>query len=163
MDMRMSMGRKYIGLMAGLAAAICLTAAAAFAEDDTPGDKSLIAGAPEAPPVPEGRITRVPPIVFKSVDYKDTGTEGGTMSIAGTGEPGSVIFLFFDEQPLGKLKVGDDGKWSFELARKLDDGRHSFRAERYDSTTGMLAGRAMVSLERAKGDGKDAPPPSATP
>jgi hypothetical protein len=159
----MSMGRKYIGLMAGLAATVCLGAGIALAEDDVPGDKSLIADAPEAPPVPEGRITRTPPIVFKSVDYKDTGPDSGEITIVGTGEPNSVITLFFDEHPLGEMKIGEDGKWGFDLKQKLDAGRHSFRAERYDSSTGMLAGRAMVSLERAKESGKDSPPGSATP
>lgn len=163
----MSMGKKYIGLMAAALAGVCMGAllltAAAFAEDDVPGDKSLIADAPAAPPVPEGRVTRTPPIAFKSVDYEDVGSDSGKISVAGTAEPGSVLLLFFDEEPLGKLKAGDDGKWSFELKRRLDTARHAFRAERYDEKTGMLAGRAMVSLERAPGDGKDQPPPPATP
>jgi hypothetical protein len=161
------MDRKSIGLMFGVLAAVCLgsplMSGFALAEDDVPGDKSLIADAPEAPPVPEGRVTRVPPIVFKSVNYEDVGSDSGKMSVAGTAEPGSILFLFFDQEPLGKLKAGDDGKWSFELTKRLDNARHSFRAERYDDKTGMLAGKAMVSLERAPADGKDQPPPSATP
>jgi hypothetical protein len=161
------MGRKSIGLMFGFVVAVCLasplTAGLAYAEDDIPGDKSLIADAPPAPPVPEGRVTRTPPIVFQSVDYQDVGSDSGKISVAGKAEPGSVLLLFFDQEPLGKLKAGDDGKWSFELKRRLDNGRHSFRAEHYDNKTGMLAGKAMVSLERARGDGDSAPPPSATP
>jgi hypothetical protein len=46
---------------------------------------------------------------------------------------------------------------------KLDTGRHTFRADQYDAVTGMLAARAMVSIERAKQPTEDNAAPAAPP
>jgi len=64
--------------------------------------------------------------------------------------PGNDLYLFFDDQPLAKVTPDDGGQWSVESDLKLDDGRHTLRAEQYDPTTRMLAARAMLTIERAK-------------
>ena len=100
---------------------------------------------PEAPPPP---APPKPAVVFKSVDYQDqdTGAETGKVALAGTGEPGAHVLLFFDETPLGEVVVGDDGTWGFEAEKKLETGEHRFRADRVEG--GVVVGRASVGLVR---------------
>jgi hypothetical protein len=80
--------------------------------------------------------------------------------------------MFFDDNPLAKIAVDDQGKWSLEDEIKLETGNHTLRAEQYDETTRILSGRAMVTIARVSpGEaGKDqaaapagAPPKPATP
>ncbi|MGA8433872.1 MAG: LysM peptidoglycan-binding domain-containing protein [Methyloceanibacter sp.] len=100
---------------------------------------------PEAPPPP---APPKPAVVFKSVDYQDqdTGAETGKVALAGTGEPGAHVLLFFDETLLGEVVVGDDGTWGFEAEKKLETGEHRFRADRVEG--GVVVGRASVGLVR---------------
>jgi hypothetical protein len=150
-------GSKYLGIMAVVAAvgATGICANAVRAAEDTPA-----AG--------EGGST-VPrsPIRLSTVDYVDTDGGSGKLTIAGVALPGKELYLFLDDQPLAKAVPDDGGKWSIESAMKLDDGRHTIRADQYDAATDMLAARAMVSIERAKpGSGAPAessPPKAATP
>jgi hypothetical protein len=136
------------GIDVAPAAAQSAMAAYRLTADDTPGDKSLIApeGAPDEssgkPPHHE------PPIRFTTVDYQDAGDAGGTVKLAGTAPAGTVLYIFFDENPFAKLAVDDQGKWSVERDVKLETGNHTIRADQYDETTRMLSGRAMVTMAR---------------
>jgi nucleoid-associated protein YgaU len=89
-----------------------------------------------------------PTLVFKTVDYEDTGSDTGTVTLTGTSEPGATISIFFDDAPLATVRTERDGKWRIVVEKRLGLGQHNFRAERLDAT-GALAGRAVVSLERA--------------
>jgi LysM repeat protein len=80
------------------------------------------------------------------VDYQDTGAESGKVSLAGTGEPGAHILLFFDEAPLGEVVVEDDGTWVFAAEKKLETGEHKFRADRDEG--GVVVGSASIGLVR---------------
>ena len=82
------------------------------------------------------------------VDYQDTGTDSGKISLSGVGDPNGRILLFYDEQQIGQAVVGDDGTWSVEIEKKLGSGEHTLRADTYDIKTGMVAGRASVSIGR---------------
>jgi hypothetical protein len=125
------------------------------AADETPGDKSLIA--------PEGAEDQSsgepphhqPPIRFTTVDYQDAGDAGGKVKLAGTAPAGTVLYIFFDDNPFAELDVDDQGKWSVEKEVKLENGNHAIRADQYDETTRMLSGRAMVTIARV--------PPGETP
>jgi hypothetical protein len=108
---------------------------------------------PGAPPVTAERPTeeaavapKQPPVVFKSVDYQDK-DGSGSVSIAGTGEPSARIFLFYDEQPLGEVTVGDDGTWAFEGEKRVEKGEHNFRAERLDER-GVVISQASIGIVR---------------
>jgi LysM repeat protein len=109
------------------------------------------------------------PVVFKSVDYQDTGAESGKVALSGTGEPGARIFLFIDETPLGELSVGSDGSWTFEADRKLATGEHKFRADSVDESSRAVIGSAMIGIVRmeppkeevAAAPAAPTPPPSA--
>jgi hypothetical protein len=155
------------------AAAQAPMAAYRLAADEIPGDKSLIApdgaqnqSSGEAP-------SHEPPIRFTTVDYQDAGEAAGKLKLAGTAPAGTALYIFFDDNPLAKIAVDDQGKWSLEGEIKLETGNHTLRAEQYDETTRMLSGRAMVTIARVPpGEaGKDqaaapagAPPPKpATP
>jgi hypothetical protein len=150
-------GSKYLGIMAVVAAigATGICANSARGAEDTPA-----AGESEST-VPRS------PIRLSTVDYVDTDGGSGKLTIAGVALPGKELYLFLDDQPLAKAVPDDGGKWSIESAMKLDEGRHTIRADQYDAATDMLAARAMVSIERAKpGSGAPAessPPKAATP
>src|SRR5512144_2238087 len=108
------------------------------------------------------------PVVFKSVDYQDTGADSGKVALSGTGEPGARIFLYFDDTPLGEVSVGSDGTWTFEAERKLATGEHKFRADNIEEGAGIVVGSASIGIMRME---KPAPPkeevaaapPSPTP
>jgi nucleoid-associated protein YgaU len=99
------------------------------------------------------------PVVFKSVDYQDTGADSGKVALSGTGEPGARLFLYFDETPLGEVSVGSDGTWTFGTERKLGTGEHKFRADNIEEGTGVVIGSASIGIMRME---KPAPP-SPTP
>ena len=109
------------------------------------------------------------PVVFKSVDYQDTGAESGKVALSGSGEPGARIFLYIDETPLGELSVGSDGSWTFEADRKLATGEHKFRADSIDESSRAVIGSAMIGIVRmeppkeevAAAPAAPTPPPSA--
>ena len=109
---------------------------------------------PSAPVVAERPSEAKPPepakapVVFKSVDYQDTGAESGKVSLSGTGEPGARVFLYFDETPLGEVSVGSDGTWVFEAERKLATGEHKFRADNIEEGTGIVIGSASIGIMR---------------
>jgi nucleoid-associated protein YgaU len=95
------------------------------------------------------------PVVFKSVDYQDTGADSGKVALSGTGEPGARLFLYFDETPLGEVSVGSDGTWTFGAERKLGTGEHKFRADNIEEGTGIVVGSASIGIMRME---KSEPP-----
>jgi hypothetical protein len=146
-------GSKYLGIMAVVAAigATGICPNSARAAEDTPA-----AGESEST-VPRS------PLRLSTVDYVDTDDGSGKLTIAGVALPGKELFLFLDDEPLAKALPDDGGKWSIESAMKLDEGRHTIRADQYDAATDMLAARAMVSIERAKPGSGEAPAESSPP
>lgn len=160
-------GSKYIAIVAVLGAVLGASGVylgSAEAAEAVPGDKSLIE--PQGASAEGGEAdSHVPksPIRFTTVDFQDTGGESGKLKLAGTALTGTAVYLYFDEQPFAKVDADSEGKWSVEGELKLDDGRHTFRAEQYDETTRILAGRAMVAIERAKPSPEDAAKGQAAP
>ena len=162
---------KYIFIMAVLVAlgASGLSAKSAQAAEGVPGDQSLTeqqgtpsdaAGGSEAEPQSPRS-----PIRVSTIDFEDTGDGSGKLTLAGIALPGNELYLFLDDQPFAKVLPDDGGKWSVESEMKLEDGRHTFRADQYDPASEMLAARAMVSIERRKqgsGEPAEPPPPKAT-
>lgn len=93
------------------------------------------------------------PIKIETIDYQDpTGGSGkpGKLKLAGTAKPGTMVYLFVDLDPYGRVIADDAGKWTLEGDLELDDQPHRVRAEQYDPETRMLAGRAMVTFSRNK-------------
>jgi hypothetical protein len=102
------------------------------------------------------------PIRVSTIDYQEAGENAGTLKLAGKAVPGTPLYLFFDDAPLAKLDADDAGNWSLERELDLGGGRHVLRAEQYDPTTRMLAGRATVTIERAP-EGSAGEAPAKTP
>jgi hypothetical protein len=86
-----------------------------------------------------------PPVAFTDVNYEDAG-DVGRLTLAGKGDPGAHILLFFDNDPLGEVDIGEDGKWKFESDRKMGNGQHMFRADNIDG--GVVVGRASITVAR---------------
>ena len=97
----------------------------------------------ESAPAPQ-----VPKLVFKTVDYEDTGSSIGTVSITGTSDPGATIKVYSDEKPLATVRADRDGIWSVVVEKKLGTGQHSFRAERINAATGETSTQATIAIER---------------
>jgi len=129
------------------------------------------AGMPEgATPAAEGNEASPPPrapLRLSKIDFQETDGGSGKLSLAGEALPGRDLHLFLDDEPFATVTPDGGGKWSFESAMKLDEGRHTLRADQYDQGTDMLAARAIVTIQRAKpgagGAPPDAPPKAATP
>ena len=107
-------------LVLGFAALSLAPAAAGMPE----GQTSAAEGNEAAPP-PRS------PLRLSKVDFQETG-EGGKLTLAGEALPGSDLYLFLDDEPFATVTPDGGGKWSFESAMKLDDGRHTLRADQYD-------------------------------
>ncbi len=152
-------GRKFIVWMGALAALLLGSGAwvgQAVAMDSAAEAKpaeQAEAGEQQTAPRPKS------PIKISTIDFQD-GEAGskGKLKLAGIALPGAPLFIFFDESPYARVVADGEGKWSVEGDLELDDAPHTIRAEQYDKETKLLAGRAMVSIGRAKGV-----PPAQTP
>ena len=109
-----------------------------------PGQPEPVVPDENAPPPERPK----PPVRIGKVDYQDTGADSGKISLSGVGDPNGRILLFYDEEQIGQAVVGDDGTWSVEIEKRLGSGEHTLRADTYDIKTGMVAGRASVSIGR---------------
>jgi hypothetical protein len=124
-----------------------LGAALAGAGDSAPEGSAAAAEASEAAAPPKA------PLKLNTVDFQDTAEGSGKLTLGGIALPGRELFLFLDEAPIGRVMPDDGGKWSYEGAMTLGDGRHTLRADQYDQATQMLAARAIVTIARAKPEG----------
>jgi hypothetical protein len=134
-------------VVAGLGVLGCFPKSA-IAEEAAPGDQSAKQGS-EASEAPTPRS----PLRLNSFDYQENGDKAGKLKLAGIALPENELFIFFDDQPLATVVPDAEGKWSVESEMKLDDAKHTIRAEQYDPTTRMLAARAMVTIAKRPPDG----------
>ena len=119
-----------------------------------PGPTTEEAATPEpvSPSEPEeesGRPKQAP-VKFKTVDYEDRGDQPGKIVLSGTGDPGARITLFIDDAPFGEVTIGGDSTWRFEKEAMLSNGEHTFRADLIDETSGVVVGRASISVRRTE-------------
>jgi hypothetical protein len=161
-------GSRYSCIVAVAAlAAVSLWANSARAVEDEAAGQG-VPGQPE-PTVPDVQPSDAhppgSPLKLRTIDYQDAGDKPGKLKVAGIALPNKELFLFLDDQPFTNAVPDASGNWSVESEVKLTDGRHTFRADQYDTDTNMLAARAMITFERAKeptGDAAPAEPPKAT-
>ena len=130
-------------------------------------EPEAVPGQPEpvmAPPPAGGLEHRPkPPVVFKTVDYQDTGPDSGKLSAGGTGDPGATVLFYFDETALGQTTITGDGTWTFEADVKLTPGDHTVLAEIRDEGSGIATGRASISMRRVQPEPEVAAAPPAEP
>jgi hypothetical protein len=142
---------KFIALMTVAAALLGVAGFALAADEAAPAadqPQSQNAETPAQDPSTSGvndPRRKTPPVAFTDVNYEDAG-DAGKLTLAGRGDPGAQILLFFDNDPLGEVVIGEDGKWKFESDRKMDNGQHMFRADRIDG--GIVVGRASITVAR---------------
>ena len=134
-----------------------LGAAFAGAGDSAPEAAAQAEEASKAPSPPKA------PLRLNTVDFQDTAEGSGKLTLGGIAIPGRELFLFLDESPIGKVMPDEGGKWSYEGAMTLGDGRHTLRADQYDVASEMLAARAIVTIARAKPQGGGAAPGGQAP
>jgi hypothetical protein len=135
-----------------------LGAAFAGAGESAPeGTNEAAQGSEAASPPPKA------PLRLSTVDFQDTGDGSGKLTLGGIAIPGSELFLFLDEEPIGKVMPDGGGKWSYEGAMTLGDGRHTLRADQYDQATDTLAARAIITIARAKPEGGETAPGGPAP
>jgi hypothetical protein len=135
-----------------------LGAALAGAGDSAPDGTATAAQESEAASGPPKA-----PLRLNTVDFQDTAEGSGKLTLGGIAIPGRELFLFLDETPIGKVMPDDGGKWSYEGAMTLGDGRHTLRADQYDVASEMLAARAIVTIARVKQEGGGTAPGGQAP
>src|SRR5262249_36595250 len=69
-----------------------------------------------------------PPVKISKLDYEDTGTDSGKITMSGVGVPNVHVYFFYDQQPIGDLVIGSDGTLTCEVEEKRGEGDHSVRA-----------------------------------
>jgi hypothetical protein len=144
---------KVIGLMTVAAALFGLAAVAMAADEAAPAADQPQPQSADTPAPGENESgandprRKTPPVAFTDVNYEDAG-DAGKLTIAGKGDPGAHILLFFDNDPLGQVEIGEDGTWKFESDRKMGNGQHMFRADRLDDKNGVVIGRASITVAR---------------
>ena len=132
---------------------------------------SAFAGAGDSAPegamsAAEGSDTSAPPrspLRVSTIDFQDTANGSGKLTLAGVAIPGSELLLFLDDEPFARVMPDGGGKWSYEGAMTLGDGRHTLRADQYDQASEMLAARAMVTIQRGKPGAGGAAPGAPAP
>jgi nucleoid-associated protein YgaU len=138
------------------------------APSEQAADASNLASQPQ-PVVPDESAPRdrgTPPVKINSVEYQDKGEDSGTISLSGIGQPNVQVYLFYDNEPLGEFSVGEDGTWTYEVEKRLDNAEHTLRADTYDEKTRVVQGRASVRLGReqqAPATAEQQPAPEAAP
>lgn len=157
-----------VGAVAAMAA-VSLWANTAHTTESDAADQG-VPGQPQPNTDPEQPSDVHPPrspLRLNTIDYQDAGDKPGKLTVAGIALPGKELALFLDDKSFANLMPDESGNWSFAGEVKLGDGRHSLRADQYDSETNMLAARAMVTFEQAKQPTQDAapadPPKADTP
>ena len=110
---------------------------------DVAESRALPAGVEESKPA-----STAPKLVFKTVDYNDKDAARGSVAITGQSDPGATIKVYSGEELLGTVRADRDGRWSMVADKTLSIGKHNFRAERIDTTTGAPSARASVAIER---------------
>jgi nucleoid-associated protein YgaU len=116
-------------------------------------------GASSAPATGTAESKPAPPkptLVFKTVDYAETGSGTGTVTITGTSDPGAKISIYYGAEAIAEVRADGEGRWRVAVAKKLGMGQHGFRAERVDAAG--VAGTALVTIERV--EPKPEPPAS---
>ena len=141
------MSSKYIGIMTILLALSASGFGSAFAG----GAASVPEGgtpAEAASPPPKS------PIRLSTIDFQDTAEGAGKLTIAGVALPGSEVYLFLDDEPFATVMPDDGGKWSIESGMKLENGRHTLRADTTRPPTCWRHGPSSLFSEASQGQAK---------
>lgn len=110
-------------------------------------DQEKVASLDEANASPQEEDKKQPvEIDLKPVLIEAADIEGGKIFIAGTGEPQKMVTLYFENSPLGSVRIADNGAFLFEGQRDIAAGRYSVRADMTEPGSTRVLARAEVSL-----------------
>jgi large repetitive protein len=84
----------------------------------------------------------------------------GSVTLSGTGEPGSEVEVVVEGKPVGKATVGNDGKWSFG-ADLPASGDYQVNVQNVDASGNVLAASEAVVVKVAEVATEEAAPASA--
>ncbi len=79
-----------------------------------------------------------PRFVVPTVNLPDGELTAGTVSLTGTGTPGSTVDIVVDGDVVGTTVVGDDGSWSFDLEWP-EGGEYELSVRTLDTNGNLLA------------------------
>lgn len=115
-----------------------------------PGEAEKPAEVAVAEPKPEPAAPAAPAIIA-SVVIKAIEIDGDRVFVAGSGEAGREIRVYFNEELFGSDKAADDGSFLVEVRRDLPVGAYQVRADMVDANGNVIA-RGIVPFEREAGE-----------
>lgn len=84
-------------------------------------------------------------VAFSAVDYEHG--PDGKIFMSGQAEPGAEIYIYLNNEHIGRATAGPDGRWTFDRPTTLDPGSHTMRADQV-LAGGQVTSRAEVMFER---------------
>jgi len=119
---------------------------------ERPGDRPLVlrttpGGATEILQEPRDADGGAGPLTLDTIDYDDS----GAVIFAGRAEPGRVVQIFINRQPLDQTTSGDDGRWIMSPSRQIAAGVYSLLVIQLDAS-GRPAYAIELPFERASAD-----------
>jgi len=101
-------------------------------------DEKPAAETPPAKPVEEMQV------VVNAVDYEQDGKGGGTVFLSGAANSGKRVSLYLDNEHVGDVIAGDDGRWTYSVRKELQSEiTHKVRADALNAD-GQVMSRAEV-------------------
>jgi hypothetical protein len=117
---------------------------------------ALDAAGQVAASAPELRIAGPAPARAPALDRPAGPLTAGSLTLAGTGAPGSTVQIVIDGQPAGTATVGTDGRWSFDTT--LAAGQRRIVVNALDAAGQVAASGEVATLTVAA-----LSPPAVTP
>ncbi|MEM7442682.1 MAG: LysM peptidoglycan-binding domain-containing protein [Pseudomonadota bacterium] len=84
-----------------------------------------------------------PTVSIDVVDYDDD----GRLIIAGRAQPGAVILIYLDNQPIGRATAAADGRYWLRPDQRVVPGLYTLRADQVDDA-GAVVARAETPFQR---------------
>ena len=97
-----------------------------------------------------------PRFVMPTINLPDGELEAGTISLTGTGTPGSTVDIVIDGEVVGTTVVDDNGNWSFDLGWP-EGGDYELSVRTLDADGNVAAEAAPISLALADLSGLSMP------
>lgn len=87
----------------------------------------------------------VPEVAVAAVDYDDA----GQVALSGTAPPGATVQVYVDNDPIGRAKADEQGRWTLTPDRKVEPGAYTLRVDQV-SPEGKVLARAQIPFVRGE-------------
>jgi len=98
---------------------------------------------PSSSPSPSTDIADKPQVTVDAVE-----SEEGKVFVAGTGEPGTEVRVYVDDEFAGNAAVTETGRWLVEGAEDIPEGDVEVRADLVETGSDEVEARAAVIFEK---------------